>query len=435
MRLAFALCLLCVAGPLAAGPRPTIDLNGAWQFRTDPQSAGDQQEWHSGPMSFDRTIQVPGAWQAQGIGERRGILRNHYSGPAWYRRQVSIPASWKGKAVHLRVGGALRRTAVYVNGRKLGEHDGFSSPFSFEIGDALRAGAENTLAFRVVNPGATIDDAPHAQKGNEPTGMMNYIGNWGGIFGQVELEATERTWIDEVAIVPRIATGAAVIRVALRSKDSGRVGAGLRLEVQAGGATATAPVNAGGSTEVVVTIPNARLWSPETPHLYTAVVRLLDGPRELDRLDERFGMREITTRGRVLLLNGKPLYLRGYGDDNVEVLTGVPPASRQVHLDRLKLARSFGFNAVRFHSMTPVQEYFEAADEVGLLIMAELPAAYTMYFLPHKEFLRAELEGVLRSYRNRPSFLSLAFGNEFNLNWLKTEAEKKEFQAAVDEFY
>ena len=65
--------------------------------------------------------------------------------------------------------------------------------------------------------------------------------------------------------------------------------------------------------------------------------------------------------------------------------------------------------------MTPPEEFFHAADEVGLLVMAELPAAYTQYVLPHRDFLRQELEGVVLAYRNRPSLLSLAFGNEFNL--------------------
>ena len=110
-------------------------------------------------------------------------------------------------------------------------------------------------------------------------------------------------------------------------------------------------------------------------------------------------------------------------------------SSKQTILDRVKLARSFGFNAVRFHSMVPTEPFFEAADEAGLLIMAELPAAYTMHFLPHRDYLKAELERTLRSYRNHPSFLSLAFGNEFNLNWLKSRAEKKEFQSTIEEFY
>jgi hypothetical protein len=186
---------------------------------------------------------------------------------------------------------------------------------------------------------------------------------------------------------------------------------------------------------VEIPVPDTRVWSPEDPYQYTAKVSLLCGNRECDRVEQRFGIREITTQGNVLLLNGKPLYLRGYGDDNIEVLTGVPPASKDVYRKRLQLAKSFGFNAVRFHSMTPMREFFEAADEVGIFVMAELPVAYTQYFLPHREYLRNELKEILQAHRNHPSFLSLALGNEFNLSWLKSDEERKEFLATVAEFY
>ena len=152
-------------------------------------------------------------------------------------------------------------------------------------------------------------------------------------------------------------------------------------------------------------------------------------------MEQRFGFREVSTQGNTLLLNGKPIYLRGYGDDNIEVLTGFPPSSKAVFLDRLKLAKSFGFNAVRFHSMTPPPAYFEAADEVGILVMAELPAVNTQYFFAHRDFLKRELAGVLKAHRNNPSLLSLAFGNEFNLNWLKTDADRASFLASIAEFY
>jgi beta-galactosidase len=96
----------------SAAERPRLDLDGKWQFRTDPQSVGVREEWHSPGVPFPQQLQVPGAWQEQGIGEPDGILRHNYSGPAWYRRPVSIPASWQGKVIHLCVGGALRVATV-----------------------------------------------------------------------------------------------------------------------------------------------------------------------------------------------------------------------------------------------------------------------------------------------------------------------------------
>lgn len=433
-----ALCFCAGTALLGADGRARIDLDGAWQFRMDPQGAGEASGWQSKGTAFPDTIQVPGCWQAQGFGTRSGILRNHYAGDAWYRRSVAVPADWQGKSVRLTVGGVVRRATIFVNGKRAGVHDGFSTPFALDVTDDLRPGADNTIAFLVSNPGTPITESPDVQKASEPTGMLNYIGNWGGVYGSVELEASDPARIDDIAVSPDVRKNQAHFRVSVRDSAT-RAPYEARVEITVDGRTASGKVRVetGGvaETEVVVDMPAAVLWTPETPRMYSATVRLLQGGRERDRIEQRFGMREISTRGNVLLLNGKPLYLRGYGDDNVEVLTGTPPASKDVYLKRLRQAKEYGFNAVRFHSMTPTREFFEAADETGVLVMAELPAAYTMYVLPHRQFLRRELESVLRTHRNHPSFLSLAFGNEFNLEWLKTKEERSDFQALVDDFY
>ncbi|HSB13166.1 MAG TPA: glycoside hydrolase family 2 TIM barrel-domain containing protein [Bryobacteraceae bacterium] len=426
--LTFAAAVFC-----RAAERPRIDLNGSWQFRLDPQDSGEKQQWYAGGGEFASTTRVPGAWQAQGVGERSGILRNHYAGAAWYRRTVAIPSAWQGKVVRLHLGGALRHTTLFVNGAKAGEHSGFTTPFSFDVTDHVRPGSENTIVMRVANPGPNVSDSPHDQQAAYPIGMLNYIGNWGGIYGAIHLEATEPVWIDEVAIKPDVEKRQATFRVSFGQRGTERRPP-VRVEVTSGQYRGVAEAT-GASAEIVLPMPDARLWSPEDPYLHTASIRLIENNRELDLVQERFGMREIRTRGRILLLNGKPLYLRGYGDDNIEVINGVPPASKAVYLERLRKAKAFGFNAVRFHSMTPAREFFDAADEAGVLVMAELPVAYTMHFLPHKEFLRAELERTLRVHRNHPSFLSLALGNELNLNWLKSDAERKEFRETVEEFY
>lgn len=441
--LARLLLLVCsyncfCALPGLAQERARIDLNGKWEFRLDPQSRGEATGWSSGSERFAETILVPGAWQAQGFGQRSGVLRHDYSGKAWYRRDVAIPADWKGRSTSLRVGGVLRKATVFVNGENVGEHDGFSTPFSLDVTKHIRPGARNAIMFLVVNPANPIGESPDKQKAAEPTGMINYIGNWGGIYGNVELESASPARIAEVAIVPDIHKSQARFHLSVRSDEAGMpYPARVEAEVDGfrGSAEVTIQPGRDASTELTVEMPGAQLWSPETPHLYTATLRLVSAGAERDRVAERFGLREITTRGNQLLLNGKPLYLRGFGDDNIEVLTGVPPASKEIYLQRLRLAKSYGFNGVRFHSMTPVREYFEAADEVGLLVMAELPAAYTMYVLPHKQFLRQELGRILRTHRNHPSFLSLAFGNEFDLSWLDSEAKKTEFRETVADFY
>jgi beta-galactosidase len=445
MRSVILAALVALAVPaVCQAERQRIDLNGSWQFRIDPQNQGERDGCYSAGAgaAFDRTLAVPGSWQAQGVGEPRGFMRHDYAGPAWYRRTVAIPANWRGQSITLRIGGAHRYTTVFLNGKKLGEHRGFSSPFSFDATDAARPGGDNVIAIRIENPGAAPVEGPREQEPHHPTGLLNYIGNWGGIYGSVELRATDPVHVEQLYVRPDVAASAATFVVRVKNGDaaaySGEVKVAIAGAKYQGSARVEVPAGGAADAEIRVPMPNATLWSPDQPHLYTAAITLggarVRGP-DRDRVEERFGLRQFTTKGNVLLLNGKPLYLRGYGDDNIEVLGGFPPSSRAVFFERLKLARSFGFNAVRFHSMTPPEEYFHAADEAGLLVMAELPAAYTQYVLPHKDFLREELQHVVLSYRNRPSFLSLAFGNEFNLTWLKTEDERKQFLATVADFY
>ena len=420
-----AVAALLLPALAAESGRPRIDLNGAWQFRLDSEAG------------FDHTIRVPGCWQAQGFGEQSGILRHHYAGSAWYRRSVPVPQSWKDKRITLRIGGALRIAELFVNAAPAGRHDGMSAPFEFDVSDAIRPGAVNEISLKISNPGVTPGESPDKQMASQPTGMLNYIGNWGGIYGPVELEASNRVWIEQVWVRSEVAKSSAQFGIKVHNGEGRAFRGQVRVAIGTwqGSAEVEAPAGQAVETKLAVPMPGARLWSPDQPALYTASISLMRDGSERDRVEQRFGLREITTSGNVLLLNGKPLYLRGYGDDDVEVLTGVPPASKEVYLKRLRLARSYGFNAVRFHSMTPVREFFEAADETGLLVMPELPVAYTQYLLPFKDFTRNELTSVVLAHRNHPSWLSLALGNEFNLDWVKAESDKREFRATVAELY
>ena len=189
------------------GSRVRIELGGAWQFRLDSEAG------------FSRTIQVPGCWQAQGVGERSGILRHDYEGAAWYQRAIPIPESWKGKRIVLRIGGALRITELFVNGKPAGRHDGMSAPFAFDISDAIRPGSSNTITLKISNPGNQPGESPDKQTPNRPTGMLNYIGNWGGIYGPVELEATGRVWIEQLWVRSDTQTSTARFGIQVRNAE------------------------------------------------------------------------------------------------------------------------------------------------------------------------------------------------------------------------
>ena len=431
-----ALALLS-PGLAATAPRDGIALDGAWQFRVDPGNAGDAGHWYTGTTPFPQTIRVPGAWQAQGVGKPEGILRHDYAGTAWYRRTVALPENWRGRLVRLRIGGVHRSLRAYVNGVAIGTHDGFNAPFALDITRIIRPGASNQIVLRVENPSAPITTSPDKQPPLMPTGMLNYIGNWGGFYGDISLESGPRAWIESTYITSDVANGRISVRVHVASEGAAAGPATVRIAARGYQAEAPVKVPASGAADVAVelALPDAPLWSPDHPNLTTASIELIRNGRVADRTDLRFGFRTIATEGNRLLLNGKPIYLRGYGDDNVEVLTGFPPSSKDVYLKRLAIAKSLGFNAVRFHSMTPPEAFFEAADEAGILVMAELPAAYTQYFYAHRAHLKADLKDTLLAYRNHASLLSLGFGNEFNLRWLKDDAERRDFTNSIAEFY
>ena len=124
-------------------------------------------------------------------------------------------------------------------------------------------------------------------------------------------------------------------------------------------------------------LPGAGLWTPDTPVLYTARLSLLGTDGQVkDDVASRFGLREIKLDGPHVLLNGKRIFLRGYGDDHIYPQQMAMPADKSVYLDRLRFVKSYGFNHVRHHSTILPPEYYDACDEVGILSTAEFPIAY-----------------------------------------------------------
>ncbi len=145
---------------------------------------------------------------------------------------------------------------------------------------------------------------------------------------------------------------------------------------------------------------------------YQVEIELREGAQVLDRVLQTFGIRQIRAENGKLYLNGQPYYLRGFGDLSVEVLTGTPSVSLAENQHRVGVARDYGFNFVRLHSRIPPEEFFQAADEKGFLVHAELPAFNSRWLSPHVEQVQQELPEIYRAFRNHPSWISSALGNE-----------------------
>jgi len=390
--------------------RPRLDLNGQWDFRMDPEGAGVTGGWFSADVPYPDRIVVPGNWQAQGFGEPRRHLRHDYQGKAWYRRSVELPADWAGRRIWLHLGGVTNTAEVFVNGRNVGSVDGFITPYALDLAGIVTAGETAVIACQVDSAGPA------------PVGMFNFFGRWGGLYRGVWLEARSDPAIDDVFVMPDVRNATARTRVTLRRAEAGPAWEGrVRLAVTpvTGGrpSGAEAPVAfAAGATEseavvVPVAIADMHPWSPEDPFLYFVDATLVVGDATVDSVRDRFGMRQFEVgEGGSLLLNGRPYFVRGIGDDCVEVLTGTAAADGQVYRDRIRQCKRYGFNGFRYLAHTPAKEIFDAADEAGFLIMAE----GEIYWRGRENIplLKRQVEWIAKAFRNHPSWYIWSSGNE-----------------------
>ncbi|MDW8037546.1 MAG: glycoside hydrolase family 2 TIM barrel-domain containing protein [Thermoguttaceae bacterium] len=256
-------------------------------------------------------------------------------------------------------------------------------------------------------------------------GCMDILGfgaPWGGIYRKVTLEATAPNWIEDVFVVPRVSEGLAEVRATIGSTgpltdvaNRLRVGASVYSPDGQLAVEAKAPLTQQGDATLLARIPEAKLWSPRDPQLYTVKVTLLDGEQALDSVSVRFGMREFKVRDGQFLLNGKPFFVRGYGDACIYPNTIAPPTDPAEYRRRLKIAKDYGFTYVRHHTWVPLEEYLDVADEIGILVQPELPldSPHSLPTTPQgKQLYLDQWEGMIKAHRNHPCIVTWSMSNE-----------------------
>ncbi|MFA7003531.1 MAG: sugar-binding domain-containing protein [Verrucomicrobiia bacterium] len=392
--------------PVLPSPvRSLLSLDGEWEFKMDPTDVGKAADWHTSQTPFPDKIKVPGCWEAQGFGgpaERIGYeketvrLRGSYQGPAWFRKTVSVPKAWSGRRVWLNFGGVHPSADVWCNGVYLGAHDVYFEPFGFDVSDLVKPGGHATVLVRIDN------------RKRVTLGCINYMWQWGGIHRSVVLEATAAVSIGGAVIRPDL--DRSIVEVEVELENAGPLPAELHIDAEARLMGSGAADSSGCCMEKVtgqkvalkLPVGNVRAWSPESPRLYRLDLRLSRGKELLDTWSERFGFCKREVRGNAVFINNQQVFLRAYGNDCIYPMTVAPPASREEELWRFTRAREFGFNYVRNHTWIPLPEYFDAADEAGIMVQPELP------FGPTPERLRA----MIRNYRNHPSLATYSMTNE-----------------------
>ena len=381
---------LAAALPLAAGQ--TLPLAGEWRFRLGTHNAAEA-------LTAQNTIFLPGSTDQAGYGTRtagpeKGWLSRPYTyeGPAFYERDVVIPAGWQGKRITLFLERAHWQTQVWVDGRDFGSQDSLSTPHLYDLTLGLAPGRHRVTLC--VDNTYRIDVGRNAHSVTEHTQT-----NWNGVVGRIELRVTDPVWIDSVKLGP----GRAVVHIGNMS--------GAPVKAALNGHELTADP---GETEVVIAIPPAPgRWDEFHPELYEVRLELTAG-RYSDSWSMAYGAREISARDGQFLVNGRPTFLRGTVECNIFPLTGYPPTDVASWERIFRIARSYGLNHFRFHSNTPPEAAFVAADRVGMLLHVELPVWTRIKDDPRTmDFMRAEGHRILKAYGNHASFVMLGMGNEF----------------------
>ncbi|KAH7104198.1 alpha-L-arabinofuranosidase B [Auriculariales sp. MPI-PUGE-AT-0066] len=349
--------------PLPEYPRPQLvrsdwqNLNGQWQFASSAQITSPPTG-----QTLNETILVPFPLESA----LSGIMRHENN--MFYRRTFTIPAAWSGKNVQLNFGAVNWRSTVWINGKSAGTHSGAYDSFSYDITSFLN-GATNEIIVGVYSP-VDATGIPIGKQRLNPDGIFYTAAS--GIWQTVWLEPTNAAHVTRLDPTPDVANG--IVRLAVQS--TGASGQTLNAVVSTGG-SAVATVNATVGTVLSISIPNARLWSPDDPFLYDLRVTLSSG----DVVTGYFGMRTVGTafvngwlrpvlNGRFIMQMG--VLDQGYWPDGI--YTAPTDAGLRFDLERQK---ALGFNVVRKHIKVEPARWFYHADTLGLAVYQDMPAMRT----------------------------------------------------------
>lgn len=389
-------------------PRPQyvrrrwMNLNGEWEFAFDDSDQGLAQGWMGG-RKFEQRIVVPFAYQT----ELSGINDKSIHEVLWYSRDFEVPHEWAGQEVLLHFGAVDYGTILWVNGREVGHNRGGHVPFSFNIRPYLREGV-NRLVLRVEDR-----QEPFQPRGKQsPTGLPHGIDYYctSGIWQTVWLEPVPAIRIEEIKITPFADEGAFELMVYLHAPATGwRVEA----EVVAGSAVvARAEAQAmHGAVRMHLQVRDAKLWSPENPHLYGLNIRLFDKDELQDEIESYAGLRSVSIQDGRLLLNGEPTFLamvldQGYWPQSY--LT--PPSDEALRFD-VEITKKLGFNAARKHQKIEDPRWLYWCDRLGLLVWGEMANARA-WSLEAEERLLAEWDRAIRRDYNHPCIITWVPVNE-----------------------
>jgi len=354
------------------GPtRSTRNLSGMWQFKLDPKNEGERSGWYSG-LTETRSIPVPASWN-----DIFDDARNYFD-VAWYETEFFVDSGWRDQRIHLRFGAANYRAKVWLNGQLLGEHLGSDLPFAFEVTGTVKHNEANRLLVLVENT-PRQDRLPAGEKPKAEAGVPSMVSQqpfpnvhadaftYAGLHRPVLLFSTPVNYIVDVTVRTSFAGPTGIVDVDFAVDNSWSGSAEIVVESGDGRRTTRVSVQ-GGHASGQIRIPSVRLWGPSDPFLYRLSVRLGDG-EPIDEYRLKIGVRTIEVAGERLLLNGQPVFLKGFCNQEDFPIHG-RGLDMPVIVRDFELMKWIGANSFRSHYPYP-EEAMILADEYGFLMIDE----------------------------------------------------------------
>ncbi|MFZ1084106.1 MAG: glycoside hydrolase family 2 TIM barrel-domain containing protein [Terracidiphilus sp.] len=402
-----------------ADRRPALSLDGDWASIVDPYFSGlfsfHHEEKKNGwfmnrkaqpgdafPTEYDFSkapkLKVPGDWNTQ----RESLF--FYEGPIWYEREFTYQPK-EHTAVFLHVGAANYKSWFWVNGQKVCEHEGGFTSFNCEVTAAIHTG-ENFIV-------AAVDNT--RREDNVPTLQTDWW-NYGGLTRSVSLIEVPEKFIKQYDLhlsrtEDSVIEGWLDIGYSAESLDKSLAQVDTRAEVEIFelGIKVTGEPDALGRIHFHFKAPRIQLWSPENPKFYTVTLRA-----GKDSIEEQIGFRTIETRGTEILLNGKPIFLRG-----ISIHAEAPYRTGRANTDKdaetlLGWAKELGCNFVRLAHYPHDEKMLRAADRMGLMVWSENPVYWALQFDNAAVLAKAEqqLDEEIGTSRNHASIILWSMANE-----------------------
>ena len=375
--------------------------SGDFEFAT---AKFDDAKWRALNLPHDWAVELPFVWDEEQNSHGYKPLGRRYpeTSIGWYRHTFDIPKEDAGRRIAVEFDGAFRSALVFLNGYFIGRNDNGYAPFRFDITDFLNYGGKNYLVVRM---DASFGDG--------------WFYEGAGIYRHVWLTKTDALHLGHWESYVRTAVKGAGATVSLGTvvENHGQQSENCRVRWQIfdskGKAIATAdsaaqsvPIAGSATFAAGANLPNAELWSPESPTLYSAVVTVETAGKVRDAERVTFGVRDLKwDADKGFFLNGKRVEIKGTCNHQDHAGVGAALPDR-IQSYRLGVLKDMGSNAVRTSHNMPTPEWVEACDRMGVMMMCE-----TRLMSANDEGM-AQLEAMVKRYRNSPSIILWSMGNE-----------------------